>query len=107
MTAEGGADRAAPVVAYAPDLMDRSRIAAGVPGVVFVRTIDELAAAPARLVLVDLSRPGVLDVVGTLTAPVVGFGSHVDDELLQAARTAGCADVLPRSRFFRQLDRFT
>ena len=34
---------------------------------------------------------------------VVGFASHVDDSLLQAARDAGCAEVLPRSRFFRRL----
>jgi hypothetical protein len=95
-----------PVVAYAPDLMDRSRLAAAIPGVVFVRSAHELTATPARLVLLDLSRPGALDAVPSITAPVVGFGAHVDDELLAAARAAGCAEVLPRSRFFRQLDRY-
>jgi hypothetical protein len=34
---------------------------------------------------------------------VIGFGPHVDDELLQAARTAGVDEVLPRSAFFRRL----
>jgi hypothetical protein len=95
-----------PVVAYAPDLMDRSRIAAAVPGVVFVRSPDALASTPARLVLLDLSRPGALDALPTVAGRVVGFGSHVDDELLAAARAAGCDEVLPRSRFFRQLERY-
>jgi hypothetical protein len=90
-----------PVLVYAPDLMDRSRIAAAIPDAVFVRAVDELASTPARLVLLDVSRPGALDVVPRVTAPVVAFGSHVDDALLSAARAAGCRDVLPRSRFFR------
>jgi len=95
-----------PVVAFAPDLMDRSRIAAAVPGVEFARSTGALASIPARLVLLDLSRPGALEAIATVTAPVVGFGSHVDDDLLAAARAAGCDEVLPRSRFFRQLDRY-
>ena len=72
----------------------------------FVPSPDALASTPARLVLLDLSRPGALDAVSTVAAPVVGFGSHVDDELLAAARAAGCDEVLPRSRFFRQLERY-
>ena len=92
------------VVAYLPDLMDRSRLAA-VEGVAFVATPAELAAVDVDVdvVVVDLSRPGVLDVlpaVAARVARVVGFGSHVDTELLAAARAAGCTDVLPRSRFF-------
>ena len=105
--APGGADPALPVVVYAPDLMDRSRVAASIPHAVFVRSPGELATVAARVVLVDLARPGVLEAIPGLDAPVVGFGSHVDDELLAAARAAGCAEVLPRSRFFRQLDRYS
>jgi hypothetical protein len=52
-------------------------------------------------VLLDVGRPGALDIVPDIPAPIVAFGSHVDDELLTAARAAGCRDVLPRSRFFR------
>jgi hypothetical protein len=96
-------DRALPVVAFAPDLMDRSRIAAAVPDAVFVRGADELATTPARIALLDLSRPGALLVIPRIEAPVVGFASHVDDELIDAAREAGCREVLPRSRFFRRL----
>ena len=87
------------VVAYVPDLMDRSRLT----GVTFVATPGELASADADVVLVDLSRPGVLDVLPAVAERVpriVGFGSHVDTKLLAAARAAGCTEVLPRSRFF-------
>jgi hypothetical protein len=95
-----------PIVAFAPDLMDQSRIRAAHPDVVFVRRLDALADAAARLVLLDLGRPGALDAVAAIDAPVIGFGSHVDDELLAAARAAGCTEVLPRSVFFRRLASF-
>lgn len=87
------------VVAYVPDLMDRSRLT----GVTFVATPAELASADADVVVVDLSRPGVLELLPAVAERVpriVGFGSHVDTELLAAARAAGCTEVLPRSRFF-------
>lgn len=92
------------VVVLAPDLMDRSRIAASLPHARFVATADQLRhAGPAALLIVDLHRPGVLDTIPGLPQTVIGFASHVDDGLLQAARDAGCAEVLPRSRFFRRL----
>jgi hypothetical protein len=93
----------APILVFAPDLMDTSRIAAALPDAVFVRRVELLSATPARLVLLDVGRPGALDAVPTIAAPVIGFGSHVDDDLLAAARAAGCTEVLPRSRFFRRL----
>jgi hypothetical protein len=90
------------VVAFAPDLMDQSRLrAAG--DVVLVRRASELLDHRARLVLVDVTRPGVLDVLADLPAPVIGFYPHVDDELAAAASAAGCDEVLPRSVFFRRL----
>ena len=101
------------VVAYVPDLMDRSRFsaAAGVD-VRFVNAPADLAAASrsagATTVVVDLSRPGVLDALaeGGIAGRIVGFGSHVDTELLDAARAAGCSEVLARSRFFAHLRQF-
>lgn len=90
------------IAAYVPDLMDRSRLT-GVADVAFVATPAELASVDADVVVVDLSRPGVLDMLPAVVGRVpriVGFGSHVDTELLAAARAAGCTDVLPRSRFF-------
>ena len=35
---------------------------------------------------------------------LIGYGSHVNKELLQAARDAGCDTVLPRSQFARDLE---
>jgi hypothetical protein len=96
------------VVAYVPDLMDRSKVSAAVPDVTFVGTPARLAeaAAGARVVVVDLGRPGILDVLPAVVASgarVVAFGSHVDRDTLDAARAAGCAEVLPRSRFFASI----
>ena len=96
------------VVAYVPDLMDRSKVAGAGAAVSFAPTPDALvtAAADADLVVVDLGRPGVVDVLPALVATgarVVAFGSHVDRATLDAARAAGCEEVLPRSRFFASL----
>lgn len=89
------------VAGFAPDLMDQSKLKAA--GVDIVRSVAQLADLDADRVLVDLSRPGVLAAVAQIDAEVIGFGPHVDDELLEAGRAAGCAEVLPRSVFFRRL----
>jgi hypothetical protein len=93
------------VVAYAPDLMDRSRIAAGRADVTFVADLGGLAAASAGadVVVVDLTRPGVLDVVPALDGRVIGFANHTERGLLDAARAAGCRTVLARSAFFSRV----
>ena len=93
------------VAAYVPDLLDRSKVA-GVPGVevTFVDDPGKLAAAEADLVIIDLGRDGAIEAIAGLAGRrVVGFGSHVDTERLEAARAAGCTEVLPRSRFFARL----
>ena len=64
--------------------------------------------AETRLVIIDLGQNG-LDLPGILaevrakasSARVVAFGSHVNEALLSAARTAGCDDVMPNSQFDR------
>ncbi len=66
---------------------------------------------PPRCVLVDLSNPGLIltDLWRQLTEVcptmprVIAYGSHVDVELLNAARAAGCNPVLPRSKFVEEL----
>jgi hypothetical protein len=92
------------VVAYVPDLMDRSRVGAAGP-VQFVGSAGDLPAAAvgADLVIVDLAGGGVLEVIPQIDAPTIGFGSHVDRVLLAAGRDAGCQEVLARSAFFRRL----
>lgn len=92
----------ATVVALVDDLMDRSKIAAAVPGATFSR--DAAACADAGTVVVDLSRHG--GDVGAVRAAapharIVAFGPHVDGDGADAARRDGADVVLPRSRFFR------
>jgi DNA-binding NtrC family response regulator len=49
--------------------------------------------------------PVVLQEIVQLAAgrSVVAFGSHVDTERLDAARVAGCTEVMPRSRLSQEL----
>jgi hypothetical protein len=93
------------IVAYVPDLMDRSKVAAA-GQVTFVSRPGELAAASegADVVVVDLTRPGVVDVLGGLSGRVIGFANHTSRDVMDAARAAGCEQVLARSEFFARLD---
>jgi len=77
------------------------------------------AANPAALVIVDLNaRQGALNAVEQLCKEdmpgarsngpanprrVIGFLSHVQTELAERARAAGCQDVMPRSKFTQNL----
>ena len=92
------------IVAYVPDVMDRSKVAAA-GDCIFVSRPADLAGlcAGADLVVVDLTRPGVVDVL-PLDAKVIGFANHTSRDVMDAARAAGCAEVLPRSDFFARID---
>ena len=90
------------VVALVSDLMDRSRVSAAVPDVVFAA--DPAACADADVVIVDLARHSESVAAVRAAAPsarVVAFGPHVDDALLADARTDGADVVVARSQFFR------
>ena len=101
-------------IAVTTDLLARSRIedAAERAGWRLDVTTAEglaemLAATRPDLLILDLDAGGasLLDQVGGLAEPpvrVVGFFSHVDTELRDAAETAGC-DAMPRGRFWRSL----
>ena len=96
------------VVVLATDLMDRSRISAAVPSARFVRDPGALAAeaATADVVVVDLGIDGALDVLADVAGVGVrtlGYGAHVDRDVLEAARAAGCQQVMARSAFFSQV----
>jgi DNA-binding NarL/FixJ family response regulator len=74
--------------------------------------LKSAAASPAALILVDLNaRHGALDAVERLCAVkgpgnprrVIAFLSHVQTDLAEKARAAGCADVMPRSKFTQNL----
>ena len=92
------------MIAYVPDLMDRSRLG-GLAGVKFVSAVDAVSgASDGEIVIVDLGRPGALDAAAAAArsgARVIGFAAHVDDTLLAAASSAGI-EAMPRSQFFRQ-----
>jgi hypothetical protein len=92
------------IAAWVPDLMDRSRFAAGT---VFVAVPEDLAAVGADVVVVDLNRIGRPARVGSVGGRLIGFASHVDAEALAAARAAGFDEALPRSVFFRRLGELT
>jgi CheY-like chemotaxis protein len=62
-----------------------------------------------RLVVVDLNaRQGAVEAIEQLRIsgnpiPVIGFLSHVQTELAERARAAGCKQVMPRSSFTMNL----
>ena len=95
------------IVAYVPDLLDRSKVAAA-GDVSFVTNPGQLAEAAsssgADMVVVDLTRPGVLDVVKDIPVPVVAFANHTRRDLMEAATAAGASQVMARSAFFARLD---
>jgi len=103
------------VLAYVPDLMDRSKVAAAAPGATFVTRPDGLAAAAADagagtdadlVVVVDLTRAGVLEVLPALAGHgrLLGFANHTARDVMDSARAAGCEQVLARSAFFSRLE---
>lgn len=95
-------ERPVTCAAFVPDLMDQSKVRVALPDCRFIRRPADLAEADETVLLVDLSRPVVFDHLGA-RPDVVGFGSHVDADLLDRAQAAGCQVVLARSAFFRRL----
>lgn len=75
--------------------------------------LDLLGIRTYRTVLVDLALSDLAVVAVVMrvrevadesgTVPVIAFGPHVLTERFEAARQAGCADVLPHSRLTAQL----
>jgi len=78
--------------------------------------LKSAAANPSALILVDLNaRQGALEAVERLCASnsaangqgnprrVIAFLSHVQTDLAERARAAGCAEVIPRSKFTQNL----
>jgi hypothetical protein len=91
----------AAVVVFAPDLADRTQIASALPKATFVSKAAALTGvATGAVVLVDLTRPGLADVLGEVAVVarrVVGFGPHVAlDELAVPG-----VELVARSKFFR------
>jgi CheY-like chemotaxis protein len=95
-----------------PDLFFTSKVTGTAQALgLRVDAVDDLASAVTRLsagnvacILLDLAAPrvSVAEFVAamptTARVPIIAFGSHVNVELLEAARSAG-AEVMPRSQF--------
>jgi DNA-binding NtrC family response regulator len=70
---------------------------------------NEVGARAPKLVVVDLNaRSNPLEAIQRVHAsgpeiPLIGFLSHVQVDLAAQARAAGCADVMPRSKFTQNL----
>jgi len=108
------------IVAVVEDLMFSSKIktAANQLGValVFARSpegaLAQMRKTPTSLVIFDLNsaRTNPLGIVAQMkqdpalaTIPTVGYASHVQVEMINAAREAGVGEVLARSAFTAQL----
>ncbi len=69
----------------------------------------EIARAAPKLIVVDLNaRSGPFEALERLQAggvriPLIAFLSHVQVDLAARARAAGCAEVMPRSKFTQNL----
>jgi DNA-binding NtrC family response regulator len=69
----------------------------------------EIAKAEPRLIVVDLNaRSDAFEVLKRLQArgskiPLIAFLLHVQVDLAERARAAGCLDVMPRSKFTQNL----
>ncbi|HEX4001478.1 MAG TPA: hypothetical protein VHX36_02445 [Candidatus Acidoferrales bacterium] len=70
---------------------------------------DEIGARLPKLVVVDLNaRANPLEAIERVRAsepqiPLIGFLSHVQVDLAERARAAGCPEVMPRSKFTQNL----
>lgn len=108
------------VIVAVDDLMFASRISSAAKAlgveIAFARSPEAIVEAvrtrAPRLVILDLNSVKVrpLDAMAALEAdpalaavPTVGFVSHVQTELIAAARQAGVDRVLARSAFLTQL----
>jgi DNA-binding NtrC family response regulator len=71
--------------------------------------LAEIAQHTPKLIVIDLNaRANALGLIenlktGASGVPVIAYLSHVQTELAQQARAAGCHDVMPRSQFTRDL----
>ncbi|HEV2983463.1 MAG TPA: response regulator [Vicinamibacterales bacterium] len=108
------------IVAVLDDLMFSSKIKTAAKqlglSVVFARSTDaalaEMRKNAPTLVILDLNNPRTnpLDIVSAMkrdaalaAVPTVGFASHVQTDVINAARQAGVGEVLARSAFTQQL----
>ena len=59
--------------------------------------------AGARFILVDLTDKDAFAVIAQAPEKSIGFGPHMQADLFEKAKVAGCTRAYPRSRFFQEL----
>lgn len=71
--------------------------------------LAEVNQTPPKLIVVDLNaRQSAVETIALLHShnsqiPVLAFFSHVQTDLAQRAHQAGCTEVMPRSKFTKEL----
>jgi hypothetical protein len=86
-----------------PDLLFGSRLRSALENAGH-EVLDAAAAAEADVLVVDLTDDAESRVAGAAgsSVPVLGFYSHVEQDVRQAAEAAGFTLVVPRSRMARE-----
>jgi CheY-like chemotaxis protein len=116
-TPDGEVNRVAQIVAFVDDLFFQAKILETAKHVgVEVRTcttaealLAEIAKHSPALVVIDLNAKNKpLEAIkqvrtASATIPIICFLSHVQVELGEQARAAGCTEVMPRSKFTQHL----
>lgn len=100
-----------PVVVLVADLLFATRISGTARGlgveVRMIKKTEGLDQQAGRRLIVDLGMAGAIAAAGRWKAQhqgeVVGFVSHVDQERIAQARSAGIDRVMARSGFVQQL----
>jgi DNA-binding NarL/FixJ family response regulator len=104
------------ILAVLDDLLFTSKIRTtanqlGVP-IAFARSpegaLSDMRKSPPSLVIFDLNNPmGIVEAMKADPAlaqiPTVGFASHVQTDVIEAARRAGVGEVMARSAFTQRL----
>lgn len=91
------------VALLCPDLLFGSRLRSALENAGH-EVLDAAAAAEADVLVVDLTDDAESRVAGAVgsSVPVLGFYSHVEQDVRQAAEAAGFTRVVPRSRMARE-----
>lgn len=102
------------ILMYVPDLMFGTRIEEGARHLGYTLESYHPAEEPGacigrlgpRLLIVALDAPAWESLVGQTQragVPILAFGSHRNVKAMQAAKEAGCTEVLARSRIAAEL----
>ena len=90
------------IAVFTKDLLFKSRIKMMTKEPILFFTEPIKYPSDARLIIVDLSMPGAIDLIKSTHIKRIAYGPHMQTELLSQARGAG-AEAMPRSAFVTRL----